>query len=203
MAASGTVSAGDTILASQYNNLRIDVLDTSSGHAHTGTDSKLISTLKNDCAYSTARTGYRCYSHASLNRVTENDPLYINTDGADLFPNTSGTTGNGKIGVNDLHDGMVITSFKVFWFRNNASASGTARLNRVSIMGGLQEMAAADSNSSAGNHKVEDTTISHGTVDVATPFSYHIAVAITNVNATNNAVFYCAQIAFTVTYLNP
>ena len=36
MANSGTVTAGSAALASQYNNLRDDVLNTSSGHTHTG-----------------------------------------------------------------------------------------------------------------------------------------------------------------------
>jgi len=42
MANSAVVASGDTILASQYNNLRIDVIDTTSGHTHNGTDSKAI-----------------------------------------------------------------------------------------------------------------------------------------------------------------
>ena len=36
MPLSANVSAGDDILASQYNNLRSDVLSTSQGHRHTG-----------------------------------------------------------------------------------------------------------------------------------------------------------------------
>jgi hypothetical protein len=42
MAASSTVSAGDTILATQYNNLRTDVIDLTSGHDHDGSDSKSL-----------------------------------------------------------------------------------------------------------------------------------------------------------------
>ena len=42
MANSSTISAGDDILASQYNNLRKDVLDTSLGHTHDGANSKVI-----------------------------------------------------------------------------------------------------------------------------------------------------------------
>jgi hypothetical protein len=47
MPLSGTVQAGiDTVLASQYNNLRDDVLNVSTGHTHTGVseDGKLIPT---------------------------------------------------------------------------------------------------------------------------------------------------------------
>lgn len=41
MANSSTVSAGDTATALQYNNLRKDVLDTSTGHLHDGTNGRL------------------------------------------------------------------------------------------------------------------------------------------------------------------
>lgn len=42
MANSSEVFAGDDILASEYNNLRKDVIDTSLGHAHDGADSKTL-----------------------------------------------------------------------------------------------------------------------------------------------------------------
>lgn len=43
MSVSADVNAGDDILASQYNNLREDVLDETTGHGHTGSgDGKLI-----------------------------------------------------------------------------------------------------------------------------------------------------------------
>jgi len=42
MAESSIVSAGDDILASQYNNLRKDVIDTALGHTHNGVDSKTL-----------------------------------------------------------------------------------------------------------------------------------------------------------------
>ena len=41
MSNSADVNAGDDALASQYNNLRADVLNISTGHTHNGTDSKL------------------------------------------------------------------------------------------------------------------------------------------------------------------
>jgi hypothetical protein len=44
MAESSAVSAGDTIFASDYNDLRKDVLDTALGHTHNGTDSAEIGT---------------------------------------------------------------------------------------------------------------------------------------------------------------
>lgn len=65
-----------------------------------------------------------------------------------------------------LPHGAVITGFKVFWYRNDAVASATARLKRLEMSNStLLEMAAADSNSSAGPHSVEDTTIDYDTVN--------------------------------------
>ena len=45
MANSSDVSSGDTATAAQYNNLRADVLNTSSGHTHSGSDSKAVATV--------------------------------------------------------------------------------------------------------------------------------------------------------------
>jgi len=42
VANSSTVASSGQILASQYNNLRADVLDPSTGHAHSGADSKSV-----------------------------------------------------------------------------------------------------------------------------------------------------------------
>ena len=41
MANSSTVSSGDLATAAQYNNLRADVVDTSSGHLHDGTNGRV------------------------------------------------------------------------------------------------------------------------------------------------------------------
>lgn len=42
MGASSNISGGDKATAEQYNNLRKDVVDTTSGHDHDGTDSKQV-----------------------------------------------------------------------------------------------------------------------------------------------------------------
>ena len=48
MSNSSDVSAGDDILASAYNDLRADVLNTSTGHTHNGVDSKSLHTMDYD-----------------------------------------------------------------------------------------------------------------------------------------------------------
>ena len=45
MANSSTVSSGDLATAAQYNNLRADTLDTSSGHLHDGTNARVHASL--------------------------------------------------------------------------------------------------------------------------------------------------------------
>lgn len=42
MANSSTVSTGNDATAAQYNNLRSDVLDTSTGHVHDGTNGRSL-----------------------------------------------------------------------------------------------------------------------------------------------------------------
>jgi hypothetical protein len=75
MSFSADVSAGDTILATDHNNLRKDVIDTTNGHAHNGTDSKAI--FNNVASYLSSD------SHTLV--------------GGDTYINASITTNGGKI----------------------------------------------------------------------------------------------------------
>ena len=74
MANSGTVTASDLVLYSQYNNLRKDVLDTSSGHNHSGSTDcgKLLShaSLENRTRSFFAQVG-------SANEIDSGIPGYI------------------------------------------------------------------------------------------------------------------------------
>jgi len=48
VANSADVNAGDDILASQYNNLRKDVLDLATGHDHNGVGSRTVNAIDSD-----------------------------------------------------------------------------------------------------------------------------------------------------------
>ena len=65
-----------------------------------------------------------------------------------------------------LPHGAIVTGFKVFWYRNDALATGSAALGRLKLNDGTYGwMATAGSDSSAGHHEVEDTTIDYPTID--------------------------------------
>lgn len=57
MANSGTVTAGSAALASQYNNLRLDVLDVSTGHTHAGTTNEGAKVAATGVSSGTAANG--------------------------------------------------------------------------------------------------------------------------------------------------
>jgi len=117
MASSADVSSGDLATAAQYNNLRADVLNTSSGHTHTGTDSADLGTLTADLTVS--------QSGASQIEVisTANDAyLILNSDtdeGQDselIFE--SGGTARGRIEYN--HHATANSQLMSFFTADNA-----------------------------------------------------------------------------------
>lgn len=54
MGASSDVTTGSNATAAQYNNLRADVVNTSTGHDHDGTDSKPVVSTQTDATASRA-----------------------------------------------------------------------------------------------------------------------------------------------------
>ncbi len=58
MPSSGTVTAGSAALASQYNNLRADVLNTSTGHTHTGASENGAKVAATGVSSGTATDGF-------------------------------------------------------------------------------------------------------------------------------------------------
>jgi len=96
-------------------------------------------------------------------------------------------------------DGTVVTSLKVYWYRTDAVSSGTCALERVTLTDGtITTMANADSDSSAGNHSVEDTTIASATID-NTLYSYQLDIGIDPNDSAAEVAFRAAVITFTIT----
>jgi len=101
-----------------------------------------------------------------------------------------------------LPHGAVVTSFKVYWYRSDAGALGTAVLGRSTSAGVSADMADASSNSSAGYHSVEDTSIDNATIDNS-QYSYNIRV-LCDPNDDKEEVRFClAVITYTVDYPLP
>jgi hypothetical protein len=101
-----------------------------------------------------------------------------------------------------LPNGAIITSFKAWWYRDDAAASGTIYLGRGDGTGGSSTMADASSDSTAGNHSVEDTTISTATVD-NTAYHYSITCTLNPNDNTADVYLYMVVITYTTTYPRP
>jgi hypothetical protein len=105
----------------------------------------------------------------------------------------------------NLPHGATVTSLKIFWFRDFAGASGNALLRRLDFTGSggtPDNLAQADSDSSAGAHTVEDTTISNAVID-NTAFYYHLVIALNTGVAITDVSFRGAIITFTITNPKP
>ena len=97
-----------------------------------------------------------------------------------------------------LPHGAVITKFKVYWYRNDAAATGVATLKRITVADGTTvTMGEADSNSSAGEHTVEDTTISYDTIDNE-DYMYLLYIKLDPNDAYQDVYFYGALITFEI-----
>ena len=138
---SSDVNAGDDILAADYNLLRQDVRE---ANCDTQTRYYVISPAD--------------FAPRNMGGEWNIRPEYLK--GA-CSPAISYYTA----GVHLPH-GAVITSFKVYWFRDDGAASGDADLFRNEL-GNANEvtMASADSDVATGYHSVEDTTINNATID--------------------------------------
>jgi len=102
-----------------------------------------------------------------------------------------------------LPNGATITSLKLYWFRNDAAASGQAKLLRLRLVDtNVYELAAANSDSSAGHHEVEDTTINEPIVD-NTNYAYFLELLIAPNDAKGDVYAKGAVITYSVDYPLP
>lgn len=218
MANSSDVSAGDDILASQYNNLRADVLNTSTGHTHNGTDAKSIavdgttleissgvpgikdggvgaSKLGTGATFNGTVTRYYTIGAGDFSGVDKDDDIQKN---GWLRPKTAGATIHTYCSLH-LPNSAIITSVKAYWYCDDALASSDAKMRvRVLSDGTTGTMADFDHNSTAGYHSVEDTSISPATIDNTTN-AYNISVDMTSNNSTIDIYLLGIVITYTVT----
>jgi hypothetical protein len=198
MSYSTDVSAGDTILASHHNNLRKDVIDTSVGHGHNGTDSKRISTLDSTTQFNTSVTRYLSVSPAAFMEYNGGAyPLSFANGGTGLNP-SSPTSAGKKVATINLPHGAIITSIKSYWYCNDGSAQGIIQLLRGVITGAsFVLMASADKSYSSGASVVEQTSIAYDTIDNEN-YKYNITVELNPNDAIADISFYGVVIAYTV-----
>ena len=183
---SSDVNAGDDILATHNNNLIDDIQD----HTHDGTD-----TAKVDFTANPETRYYGIYPPDFVCEPYNN--CFLDDNGTHLrtISDTDPLTGYASV---HLPHGATITSFKVYWYRDDAAATGAAYFNRCSISGitGVAN-AEAHSNATTGYHSVEDTTITFPIVD-SQLYKYYILSTLDPNNSHDDVRFVGAVITYTI-----
>jgi len=183
------VNGGDEILAA-HNNALIDDIEQ---HDHDGT---VTAKLSASVLLATPVTRY--YSVAPSDILPKDEDQLWSLVNSRVYPGSATVAQNFVVPIHLPH-GAIITSFKVHWYRSDAAAAGNATLNRISSIAGVTEMATAHSNSSAGNHTVEDTSIASATIDNSA-YTYQIELSLDPNDAPDEIIFYGAIITFTSVY---
>ncbi len=113
-----------------------------------------------------------------------------------LFCNDAGSL--TAYAIAHLPHGAIVTSIKAYWFRDVAAASGVLQLKRQTVgTGATDTMANADSNSFAGNHSVEDTSISNATID-NTAYNYFMYLLLNPDAASGDVYLRTVVITYTI-----
>ena len=169
------VIAGDDILASEYNNLRSDLI------------------ISGIYTYSPAVIRYLAVSPASA--MPDNDAPDWDID----FISVGSASAVALIVTFpiNLPNGAIITSYKAFMYRLSAASTIVTDLYRSDFVGGSSVMASANADSD-GNHSVEDTSITKATIDNAN-YSYAIKTTIDPNAAFNDVALFGFIITYTIT----
>jgi len=195
MAFSNDVVDGTDATASEYNELRKDTLDNAAGHTHTGAANggKLVTHLSTGVEFGSVVTRYLAISPASFVPRTELNTWTINGG----IAQANSVASLLLVAPVNLPHNAFVTSFKVYWYRDDASAAGYCSLRQSDFVNNNVEMAVADSNSSAGYHSVEDTTINQATI-ANNGFTYAILLEITPNDNILDVWFTGAVITYTI-----
>ena len=168
------VVAGNDTLADEYNLLRQDVRESNIDI--------------NTRYYSIASHGFSDNDDVASTQFSTGGQMLSNS-------NTAQASAHGAV---FLPNGSIVTSLKVYWFRNDAAATGTATLFRVTqSSGGVTDMAIANSDSTSGNHTVEDTSITNATID-NTQYGYYVLVTFNPNDIAGDVKSYGALITYTI-----
>jgi hypothetical protein len=197
-------TAGQTILASFIATVIDAIENLTTGHTHNGTDSRALAAgsvgatmLGTAASFNSAVTRYLVLGP----HVFMDNPA--NSDWANVSYSTSAisSTGTGGVAVTaqvSLPHGAIVTSFKVYWYRDDALSSGHAILYKVTFAGAATEMATAHPTGTSGAETVEDTSIASATIDLTTSH-YQVTIDFVPNNSLTDIRFYCAVITYTIT----
>jgi len=208
---SANVNAGDTILATQYNNLRTDVL---AGHDHiTAGEGAALGTgaVSGDIIADEGIGADKLGDGATFKNTQEriftitpsdmicNDEAGPYDIGANPHSLRNGDTSSISYyaGVHLPH-AAIVTSIRVYWYRDDALASGDALLARHDFSGGTPDtMGDADSDATTGYHSVIDSSIDNATID-NTSYTYFLRLILDPNDNADDVAFMGAVIRYTV-----
>lgn len=151
--------------------------------------------ISGNFAFSPAKTRY--YIIGSGDFVPESDVVEWEMATDRIFPGTDTDSCHLYAGIH-LPNGAIITSFKVYWFRDDGVATGTATLYRHNFTGTEEVMGNANSDAATGNHSVEDTTIGNATIDNSA-YHYLVFIDLDPNNAALDVYLYAVVISYTIT----
>jgi len=137
-------------------------------------------------------------SPASFKDGSDTVELSITNYGSYIVSNSDTAIGTGFCGLDFLPDGAVIKSIKVYWFRDDAAATGEVDLVRVTKATSAESvLASADSDASTGNHTVETVLGTPETIDTTT-YSYHLFLKLNPNDGNADVKFRSAEIKITI-----
>ena len=154
MANSSDVVVGADAKASEYNNLRKDVIDTTTGHTHNGSDSSL---LGDGCSFKNNQTRYLSIPPCSFIPQDGNVPYYL----VDTYIRCGALTASFFYCPVNLPQEATISKVTAYWYRDDFDAGGWLSLYKISLPDITPEIVGTmHSNSFAGKHTVVNSAIS-------------------------------------------
>jgi len=118
-----------------------------------------------------------------------------------VLVNGTTTTSSYSIPLTFPH-GAILKKIRIYWYRDDSSASGSASLRYVPSYGGTMiGIASANSNSTAGNHYVESTisTVNNYHIVDNTNSMYYIEITLTNNTSIDDVRFWGGYIEYEIT----
>jgi hypothetical protein len=202
-----TTVAGDGLQGGGAGVLRVNVDDTtveiSADTVHVKDGGIGANKLGTAATFNSAVTRYISIGPASFLTQFDNTDTWVQSNvGTSPTSLSAGSVAQSVFAAPvNLPHGATVTSLKVYWYRDDASAHGYCYLLR-DIMDGDELtdrlMAFADSNATSGAHSVEDTSISFSSIDNST-YHYRIYLDLSPNDAAADVRLYAVVITYTIT----
>lgn len=179
------VVAGADAKASEYNALRADVLNTSTGHTHDGVDSKVLpqgaigAGQLGDASYAMEELRQKLYSPTAIQPENETT-TFIKTKGY-FWANTVAPI-KGFIPM-DLPLGANVHTIKIYYSRSGAVATLNVKFWRTDYQENATQIASIDATGTTGYGNDENSTLNEV---ITTGYTYCLEINIDNDSGFND-----------------